>query len=342
MSNDILVLNENKKRFSYYFQLHVPPTGGLTMTALNQWGDEPPLGMKSTTVHFLPVELLAFLDVAPYLFLNRGEDPHAFWSATAVMMNFRNMTELALHYRELDTLTDVLRLLKTKPPRTVMVEALDAQAQDEDLASLDHDYIRSRGFNVESGLLREQDPTLFNQVLCCLTFHLRYKLVDFEEDDNFVKKAEVKFQETPCMVYISPENKWRVEYLENMDNMILEDENGSKVYMTGSEFDTSTPRPPSGWATTPSKKSGDKLQVECEVEVEATCDTISVEEKVRTPSKRSREVEVESETEVKRVKKEDPIERGQIHLHFHLSKGMNRVIINTSSSSLLSVDVNST
>ena len=325
------------------------------MTALNQWGNETPLGMKSTTVHFLPVELLAFLDVAPYLFLNRGDDPHTFWTATAVMMNFRNMTEVALNFRELESLSDILQLLKTKSPREVMVEALDAQAQDEDLASLDHVYIRSPEFKVESGLLREHNPTLFNEMLCCLTFHLRYKLVDFEEDDNFIKRAEVKFQEPPCMVYNSPENKWRAEYLERLDYMILEDENGSKVYMTGSEFDGSTPRPPSGWATTP-EKSGDKLEVACEVEVGATFETKSLEKEeeeeekeAHIPNKRSREVESEGEVEVesevirpivkRRKREEEDNKRCPIHLHFHLAKGMNRVIINTASSSLISVDL---
>lgn len=308
------------------------------MTALNQWGDEPPLGMKSTSVHFLPVELLAFLDVAPYLFLNRGEDPHTFWTATAVMMALRNLVEVALNFRELDTLSDILELLKTKSPREVMVEALDASAQDEDLASLDHAYIRSPDFQVESGLLREHDPSLFNQVMCCLIFHLRYKLVDFEEDDNFIKRAEVVFQEPPCMVYNSPENKWRANYLERMDYILLEDENGEKVCMSGSEFDGSTPRPPSGWATTPEKNEidGDRVEVACQVEVEAS----TSENEMCTSTKRSNESEVEDKPLIKR-KKMDQSERGQIHLHFHLAQGMSRVMINTSGSNLISVDVNS-
>ena len=221
------------------------------MTAINQWceDEESTFGMKSTSVHFLPVELLAFLDIAPYLFTNREEDPHTFWTSTAALLTFRHVTEVSLTFRDIETLTEILELLKTKSSREVLWHVLDSQAIDEDLVDIDHEYLKSSHFRVENSKLKKEDESLFNKVLCCLTFHLRYKLVDFEEDDRFIKRAEVIFQEPPCMVYQSIENKWNAKYLESIDYLILEDENGTRFH--ANTTGPSTPKNPSPWNTPP-------------------------------------------------------------------------------------------
>lgn len=301
--------------------------------------------MKSTSVHFLPVELLAFLDIAPYLFLNRDEDPHTFWTATAGVMNLRHVAEVALKFRETDTLTELLTLLKTSTSREVIAGGLEAAAADEDLASIDTTLIGSPDFKPVTRHL--QDPHDFNRLMCCLTFNLRYKLVDFEENDNFAKRAEVVFQEPPCVVYNSPESKWSAKYLENIEYMVLEDESGEEHHLTRGVETKETPLPSEGWETPPKTPVEDVEAEGCREllqgggdsffatsqENESGVDMVTPIKRPESAAQKPANRVSDSSIRAQAGSSNGSLDEGRgwpVHFHFHLPEGINRVSIQTS------------
>lgn len=193
--------------------------------------------MKSTSIHFLPIELLAFLDIAPYLFINREDTSHTFWMATSATMNLLHTIDEALEDRNVRTLNKILNRLKMEPFAEVLLAASD-DPTDEDLAEVDLFTLNDKRFQPVAACLLKEDESYLNKVIVCLKFHLKYKLVDFEETDDFQKKAEIVFQEPPVMVYSQVAGEWRVEYNQNLADIEVDETGVGKFYVKAYDANT--------------------------------------------------------------------------------------------------------
>ena len=208
----------------------MPASGGLTLTAVNNWKGETSKGMKSTMVHFLPLELLAFLEIVPFFFINREDTPHNFWMATVGLINLLHSLEVALDEKNSKTLTKLLGKLKTESLKEVFLYTSD-DPTNKDLAEVDLFTLNDDRFEPLAPILAKNDPTYLNKIIVCLKFYLRYQLIDFEETDDFQKRARVESREPPLMIYSIVDGGWRVEYNQTLADIEIDQTGVGKFYV---------------------------------------------------------------------------------------------------------------
>ena len=97
----------------FFFQFAVPKNGGLHVAMLTQKGQET-RGLPTTVIKMLPVEVMVFVDMIPYVFANRHHGKHIFWTSMAALVNYKKWIDAALETKDLDFLNQVLTCLKTK------------------------------------------------------------------------------------------------------------------------------------------------------------------------------------------------------------------------------------
>jgi hypothetical protein len=208
----------------------VPTSGGLTLTAVNNWMGQTSKGMKSTVVHFLPLELLAFLEFVPFLFVNREDTPHTFWMATVGLINLLHTFEVALEAKDSHTLTKLLDKLKNESLKDVLLYTSD-DPTNRDLAEVDLFTLNDERFEPVAPLITKRNPKYLNEIIACLKFSMRYHLLDFEENDNFEKTARIEFREPPLMIYSNVDGSWRAEYNQALADIEIDQTGVGKFYI---------------------------------------------------------------------------------------------------------------
>ena len=175
----------------------VPKTGGLTFILVTSFNCKT-VGKPSTLIHLLPIEVLAFLSVTPYFFINQKGGSHAFWTILASLMNFKTVTQKWLETTEREGLEYVLTKLKVGD----MVNLLCAinSTTDEDLVPLCLETLRHPKFRLLTAGLGNEGVDLFCDMWVNLIFLMKFKLVNFEAKDDFIHKAEIMPQSVPTIV----------------------------------------------------------------------------------------------------------------------------------------------
>lgn len=202
-------------------------SGGLTLTVVNSWKGEKPKGMKSTIIHFLPIELLAFLEIAPYLFLNKEDTAHTFWMAFGGMTNLLHEMDEALESKHVQQLNKIINMLKEEALSETLIYVSDDPA-NEDLAPVDvYTLSDSRFQPLADCILKEDGESEVKDMIVCLKMYMRYKLINFEDSDKFEKQADVAFQEPPLLIW-GHDAKYRVEY--NSDLSEIEVTDGEEIF----------------------------------------------------------------------------------------------------------------
>ena len=150
-------------------------SGGLTLTVVNSWKGEKPKGMKSTIIHFLPIELLAFLEIAPYLFLNKEDTAHTFWMAFGGMTNLLHEMDEALESKHVQQLNKIINMLKEEALSETLIYVSDDPA-NEDLAPVDvYTLSDSRFQPLADCILKEDGESEVKDMIVCLKMYMRYK-----------------------------------------------------------------------------------------------------------------------------------------------------------------------
>jgi len=183
------------------------------MMMLNRWGAEGDKGVPTSMIHFLPIELAAFLDICWHLFLNRHGGAHMFWTGTASLMNLKWVIERALNSRDEQFLTKVISQLKADKVSDLIIEVCNMYQNEERFIPLDFLYIRELGNKLEApALLKPTRHVGLSQIIYCTTFMMRYTLAGFKGVDVFKDRAKVLFREPPMSVFHCAENRWSARY----------------------------------------------------------------------------------------------------------------------------------
>lgn len=199
------------------FQFSVPKNGGLNLALLTQYGEEK-RGLPTTVIHLLPIEVMMVVDMLPYYFLNRSGPRHVFWTSMASVFNLKYWIEDSLENKNLKFLEFVLECLKDDKLKDLLADA--ANFPDKKYVDLDCFSLREKGFRVQDETVSVSD---FCQVLCNQIFLLKFKLVNWEGQDNFESKAEVVKREPPKIVYSYPNDKWCAKYETLKDGQVVSD-----------------------------------------------------------------------------------------------------------------------
>ena len=191
------------------FQLTVPRTGGLTFIMVTSFNNKTS-GRPSTMVHLRPVEVMAFLSVAPYFFINQKWGSHAFWTTLAALMNFSTCTQKWLETADAGGLEFVLGKLKEGDIINLLC-AIHAP-HDEDFVPLCLETLRQPKFRLLTAGLGGSGNELFCEMWVNLIFLLKFRLVNFEARDTFTQKAEIVPQEVPRITQDAVDLSFRLDF----------------------------------------------------------------------------------------------------------------------------------
>lgn len=198
--------------------MSVPKNGGLNLAVVTHYEGESK-GLPSTVIHLLPVEVMVFVDMLPYYFLNRGDTSHTFWTSLGAILNLKYWIEDGLDNKDEQFLTFVLNHLEGGNLHEVLADV--ATFVKKQFVQLDVESLCKRKFQIQDERVSEIDfcKLLLNQI-----FHLKYKLVDWEGTDNFLSPAQVVPREPPKIVYCITESVNKAVYdlgsLNNLDGVV--------------------------------------------------------------------------------------------------------------------------
>ena len=189
-----------------FFQFAVPKNGGLHVAMLTQKGQET-RGLPTTVIKMLPVEVMVFVDMIPYVFANRHHGKHIFWTSMAALVNYKKWIDAALETKDLDFLNQVLTCLKTKRFNSI-VETMVREGECE-VIEFDIGALERANFLAHDETIKMEH---FNQALLNLVFELKFKLVGFEGRDDFAQRARVVPREPPKVVLHIMNGKYHATY----------------------------------------------------------------------------------------------------------------------------------
>ena len=188
----------------------MPETGGLTLVLLTAQNSNK-MGKPSSILHLLPMEVLAFLSICPFIFLNQRSTPHVYWTGLAALLNFKTATEKFVELQDRECLQFVLENLKGGEVMRVLFEI--NSLQDEDYVPLDVQFLHLSKFRLLSAGLGQDGAGLFGEMLLNLVFVLKFKLLNFENSDSFEERGEIAAKLLPEIVLDVKTKKLSLNYL---------------------------------------------------------------------------------------------------------------------------------
>ena len=201
-----MLTSRHVTKIVFFFQFAVPKNGGLHVAMLTQKGQET-RGLPTTVIKMLPVEVMVFVDMIPYVFANRHHGKHIYWTSMAALVNYKKWIDASLETKDLDFLNQVLTCLKTKRFNDLiegMLREGECEVIDFDIGALER-----ANFLAHDETIKMEH---FNQALLNLVFELKFKLVGFEGRDDFAQRARVVPREPPKVVLHIMNGKYHATY----------------------------------------------------------------------------------------------------------------------------------